>query len=140
MQNVTWRLGNGTLPLYLPASVVLLFISAMNSVYYTDTNSYVWVLPPQHKAIRLYQLGVLQFSSVLILFTWRRPPVPQGEGSVLQVCPPPAQTHISDANQVQAVSCASDPLAIDQRSRRLPTLDSTNLLEWLRKCREIVTY
>lgn len=73
MQNVTWRLGNGTLPLYLPASVVLLFILAMNSVYYTDTNSYVWVLPPQHKAILLYQLGVLQFSSVLILLwnqTW----------------------------------------------------------------------
>lgn len=68
MQNVPWILGKGILPLYLPASVVLLFIPAMNSVYYPDTNSYVWVLPPHHKAI-LYQLGVLQFSSVLILFT-----------------------------------------------------------------------
>lgn len=68
MQNVPWILGKGILPLYLPASVVLLFIPAMNSVYYPDTNFYVWVLPPHHKAI-LYQLGVLQFSSVLILFT-----------------------------------------------------------------------
>lgn len=121
-------------------SSVLFFLQEMNSCYYSDTNSAVWVLLPHHQAILQYQLGALQFNSVLILFTWSGHLIPQGKGSVLQDCLPPAPTHISDANQFQAVSGASDPLATHQRSPKLPTLGSTNLLEWLTKLREIVSY
>lgn len=138
MQNLAWRPGKGTLPLY--STLFFFFLQEMNSCYYSDTNSAVWVLLPHYQAILQYQLGALQFNSVLILFTWSGHLIPQGKGSVLQDCLPPAPTHISDANQIQAVSGASDPLATDERSPKLPTLGSTNLLEWLTKLREIVSY
>lgn len=61
---------------------------------------------PQHQTILGHQLCVPQFNPIWTLSTWR-----QVKGLVLQESPRPA--HLRGQSQVQGVTCASDPPAVN---------------------------
>lgn len=73
----------------------------------------------QHQAIlELYQQGVQEHNSILILFAWGYHQIPQVKGSILQDYPPPPIPH--SGHKPQADPCASNLLATDWRFLQPP--------------------
>lgn len=84
-----------------------------------------------HQAILRYQVGVLQFNSILTLFIWS----PHRLRAQISTVAP----LFSHQSQVQAVTCASDQQAVDQFPST-PSSGSVNLLECLIELRKTVYF
>ena len=83
-----------------------------------------------------HQLGVLQFSSILTLFIWRQPQIPQVKG-LFQDYPPPPPHPLEPVfrHQLQAqVITWADLLPIELSSALI------NLLGWLTELRDMLTF